>query len=44
MKEVTVTELLAMSGSRLGRLKRRHFQHLQEEIGSTYDNVLYHSA
>jgi hypothetical protein len=44
MKEVTVTVLLAMNGSRLGRLKRRHFQHFQEEIGSAYDNVFYHSA
>jgi hypothetical protein len=33
MKEATVTVLLTMNYSRLGRLKRRHFQHFQEEIG-----------
>lgn len=44
MKEATVTVLLTMNGSRLGRLKRRHSQHFQEEIGSAYDNVFYHSA
>jgi hypothetical protein len=44
MKEATVTALLTMNGSRLGRLKRHHFQHFQEEIGSEYDNVFYHST
>jgi len=44
MKEATVTVLLTTNCSRLGRLKRRHFQQFQEEIGSEYDNVFYYSA
>ena len=44
MKEATVTVLLTMNCSRLGRLKRHHFQHFQEEIGSEYDNAFNHST